>query len=242
MMFTSYAPYLSTELKGLKGRPDWKGRWEPAIRETTVGRPLPYIYHPSTSGTALHHAFHIASFEDRTRDSVEQMDFVLEFGAGYGSMCRVMFNLGFRGTYVCFDLAPCSALQRYYLKTVGLPVVGPSELKKDGSPAIVCISTYDDLKRLLTNVSDETRSMFIATWSLGESPIAQRDRILPLLSRFRSFLFAYYHRFGEVDNVEFFDTWQATQRNVEWSGSPIEHMPGNTYLMGRRSRRADTSA
>jgi hypothetical protein len=231
-MFITFAPYISRELRYLKQLPDWKTRWRDAIREPAVGHPLPYVFHPTSTGTTIHHAYHLARFEERTGQRADETDLVFEFGSGYGSMCRLLFSLGFRGTYVCFDFPSCSAIQRYYLKTAGLPVVSGDEIK-NGAPAVVCVSDLDEVKKILGQ-AEGRRSMFVATWSLSESPISVRDRILPLIASFDRFLVAYYDRFGEVDNDEFFRNWQSRQSDVEWARSPVAHMPRNTYLFGAR--------
>ena len=95
----------------------------------------------------IHHAYHLAQFEEKTRTQVHEIDFVLEFGGGYGSMCRLFYNLGFRGRYVIFDLPSFSALQIYYLKTLDLPVQPINELKS--RTGIVCVSDNTVLKSIL---------------------------------------------------------------------------------------------
>jgi hypothetical protein len=45
---------------------------------------------------------------------VRGFDFVIEFGGGYGSLCRLFFNQQFKGQYVLFDLPPFSALQHFF--------------------------------------------------------------------------------------------------------------------------------
>ena len=47
-------------------------------------------------------------------------DVIVEFGGGYGSMCRLVRKLGFKGRYVIFDLRPILALQKYYLGLHGV--------------------------------------------------------------------------------------------------------------------------
>jgi hypothetical protein len=49
-------------------------------------------------------------------------DCIIEFGGGFGSMCRLVHALGFRGQHIIFDLPPVWALQRYYLRLHGIEV------------------------------------------------------------------------------------------------------------------------
>ena len=232
-MFVANAPYVSTELNYLKHRSNWKTRWEAAIKESSVGHPVAYLFYPTSSGNLIHHAYHVAQFEETTGAQVRDMDYVFEFGGGYGSMCRLFFNLGFHGKYIIFDLPLFSALQRYFLKTIGLPVHSVDTFRKSKA-GVVCLSDTQQLKALLTNHITASNSIFVATWSISESPIAIRDSVLPLISEFTSFLIAYQDRFGEVNNVDFFDSWKNTHGAVTWHGWRIEHIPGNNYLFGRR--------
>jgi hypothetical protein len=237
-MFVSFSRYTSTELKYLKHRPDWNTRWRPAIKESLVGHPMrygyhpiPYIFYPASSGNLIHHAYHVAQFEEKTKVQVHNIDYVFEFGGGYGSMCRLFYNLGFHGKYIVFDLPSFSELQRYFLRTLGLPVQSVTEFVKSRA-GIVCVSDIQQLITLLTDHSEARNTMFIATWSISESPISIRDSILPLTSEFQSFLIAYADTFGEVNNVDFFNNWKETIRNISWHSWRIEHIPGSVYLVG----------
>lgn len=238
-MFIDYARYISTELKHLKRLPDWIQRWHVAIKETSVGNPTPWIFYRGSSGNLIHHAYHLAKYEEIAKVEVHNMDYVFEFGGGYGSMCRLFYNLGFHGRYVIFDLPPFSALQRYYLKTIGYPVKSV-EVFEQSKSGIVCISDILQLQTLLSNRGDDAISMAIATWSLSETPIGIRSAVLPLLSDFQSYLIGYQDSFGEVNNVEYFNNWRRSTMNIMWKNWSIKHIPGNNYLVGSLSKDGTT--
>lgn len=231
-MFIADARYVSTELKYLKHRPDWNSRYRAAIKESPVGHPIPYAFYPVSSGNLIHHAYHVLQFEEQTKVQVHNIDLVFEFGGGYGSMCRLFCNLGFQGRYIIFDLPSFSALQRYYLKTLGLPVKSVTEFAKSKT-GIVCVSDIQELRALLADHIKADNTMFVATWSISESPISIRDSVLTLISEFKLFLIAYQDKFGEVDNVDFFNSWKGINRSVAWRDWRIEHIPGNNYLVGK---------
>jgi hypothetical protein len=230
-MFVATAHFVRTELTFLKKRSNWKQRWKAAITESWVGHPRPYPFHPSSSGNLIHHAYHVAQFEQATGIDVAMLDFVLEFGGGYGSMCRLFHKLGFKGTYVIFDLAPFSALQTYYLKALGLPVLNAHEAANN-HPGIRCVVERERLAAIVAQRQLAANTLFLATWSLSEAPVSVRDGILPLVSDFHSFLLAYQDRFGEVDNTQFFEKWKSTLSRVAWHHWQIPHLSGNSYLMG----------
>lgn len=231
-MFVANAKYISTELKYLKNHSNWR-RWQMALKESPAGRPIPYPTCPFTSGNLIHHTYHVAQFEEKTKLQVQNLDYVFEFGGGYGNMCRLFFNLGFKGKYIIFDLPPFSALQKYYLKTVGVPIHSIETFDKS-KVGTICLSDLQQLVTILTHHIDGINSLFIATWSISETPIDIRNSILPLTSTFKSFLIAYQDKFGEVDNLAFFNKWRNICNNVNWNCWPIEHITGNNYLIGYR--------
>lgn len=230
-MFIAFARYISIELKYLKQRADWRTRWRSAIHESSVGRPIPYLFYPSSSANLIHHAYHVAQFENETNIPVDTMAYVVEFGGGYGSMCRLFYNLGFHGTYVIFDLPAVAALQRYYLDSLGAPVLTGTQVTKAGA-GIVCLSDMRALREVVTDRVKAGRAMFIATWSLSEAPIHIREAVLSLTNEFEAFLISYQDGFGEVNNSEFFSNWKEGMKTIRWHSWRINHIPGSTYLVG----------
>jgi hypothetical protein len=231
-MFAGNAPYAWPELRFLRSLPDWKATVAPAIRESRVGHPVPYAFYPASSGNLIHHAYHLARFEEATRSRIGDVASVVEFGGGYGSMCRLFFNRGFRGKYIILDLPPFSALQTYYLRTLGLPVV-PVGAFGNADAEVACVSEVEQIRPLLPGHPWE-RSIFLATWSLSEIPVAARNSVLPLVRASSSVLIGYQERFEEVDNSGYFKRWQEVDGSVDWCSLPIAHLPGNNYLFGVR--------
>jgi len=232
-MFVKYATYITPELNYLKKRPDWGSRWSGAIEECPAGHPVPYCLYPKSSANLIHHAYHLAKFEEKTGVGVNDINFIFEFGGGYGSMCRLLYNLGFGGNYVLFDLPPFSALQQFFLKSIGARVHSFDSFKK-GENGAICISNLQQLRKILSDRIEASNSMFIATWSISEAPISIRNSISPLVSPFDEFLITYQHQFREVNNVVFFGNWKSSQGAIEWYEWEIEHIPENRYLVGKR--------
>lgn len=236
-MFAKYPDYAIPELACLKAQESWRSRWMPAIEESPVGHPLPYYRYPKSSANLIHHAYHLAQFETRTQIHVAQADLVFEFGGGYGSMCRLVHKLGFRGRYVIFDLPGLSELQQFYLQSLGLRTHSLSSWSS-AQNGILCTSDKSELTAALGEAGPHSRNrLFIATWSLSESPVALRDELAPLFHSFDLFLIAYQHRFCEVDNRAFFTQWKREQEGVVWQEWEIDHMAASSYLIGRRQSR-----
>jgi len=81
-MFVAYAPYIAMELKYLKSLSDWKTRWRPAIRETSVGRPIPCLFYPISSCNLIHQAYSLSKYEKNVGHLVSDMELIFEFGGG----------------------------------------------------------------------------------------------------------------------------------------------------------------
>jgi len=230
-MFVGNRSYIDSELAYLMRRPDWKSVWEDVIREDPEGDPKPYKGYRRSSGNRIHQSYHLARFEQETGLPVGRFPLIIEFGGGYGSLCRLAHKLGFRGQYLLFDLPEFVALQKYYLGSLEMPLVGPGDLAP-GKPGILCTSDLEPLGSVTRQ--EAHRGLFVATWSLSETAPALRERILtlPAVDGAGAYLIAYQSDFGGVDNTRFFDLWRETKTGIRWTHSEIAHMPGNYYLFG----------
>jgi hypothetical protein len=233
-MFLAFSTYAVKELSYLKRRKDWDLRWKSVLRESPVGQPAPFLLYPRTSANLIHDAYNLCAFEEATGRVPERFHYILEFGGGYGSMCRLLFNLGFDGRYVIYDLPPFSSLQSYYLNSLGIPVLSGKSLARD-EKGVALVSTEEDLLRSAEPFKKQ-ESLFIAAWSISETSIDVRRRFLSYAAECDAFLIAYQRQFGEVDNCGFFDKWQEeTSATIEWRKIPIRHIPGDHhYLFGTR--------
>jgi len=230
-MFVASAKYIPVELKYLKERENWVTRWESAINESCAGHPPPYAFYPKSSGNLIHQAYHLAVFEANTEENVLDIDLVVEFGGGYGSMCRLFFNLGYKGKYIIYDLEPFSFLQKFYLKLINIPVL-TTENFKSSEKGVLLLSDLLQLENALDGVN-KFRAMFLATWSISETPLDIRRSFTPLISEFGSYLIAYQDTFGEVNNIEYFDEWKKRRSDINWVNYPIEQISGSSYLIGK---------
>jgi len=228
-MFVSNPRYVAEELRFLKSRPDWNSRWKSGLLESPIGRPRPYPRYPKSSGNLIHHAYSVARFEEFAGIRVDALGLVYEFGGGYGSMTRLFRQLGFAGKYLIQDLPGFSALQNFYLGSLGY--MGPDE------STLACVSDFEGLGQKLEEWRDDKPKLFLATWSLSESPLVVRSQVLDALSDFDYLLVAFQHSFEDIDNPQYFRTWQdrfAGQLDI--TIKEIEHLPGNSYLFASRKQ------
>src|SRR6266852_6257680 len=205
-MFLAFSPYAVRELIHLKRQNNWNSRWKEALQESPVGRPAPFLLYPQTSANLIHDAYNLHAFQEATGLFPEQFHNILEFGGGYGSMCRLLFNLGFDGRYVIYDLQPFSDLQSYYLKSVGIPVLRKNSFTRS-EKGVALVSDEEDLLRSAEPFTKQ-ESLFIAAWSISETSLDVRRRFLPYAAECDAFLIAFQEQFGEMNNCQFFDRWQ----------------------------------
>jgi hypothetical protein len=220
-MAVRHSPITPLELTALQALPDWDSRWKPALRESEAGRPFRYDGFPDSSEPLIQTGYALSQLEALAGRPVAEWDAVIEFGGGFGSLCRLMHRLGFRGRYVIFDLPPFTLLQRYFLRSAGI--------LRDGDERISLTSDLPTLERYAAELRPDAWSMFVACWSLSETPLALRERIRPLVERIGRYAIAYQERYGEVDNVHFFaHRWLAGAR----SARRIAHRDSDHLLVG----------
>jgi len=136
-------------------------------------------------------------------------------------MARVMLSLGFPGAYHVHDLPEFGLLQRWYLRSLD-----------EESAARV---SFGDRLDAVPSREEAGQSVFVATWSLSETPVAVREQWRPVLDRCSSFLMAYQETFEGIDNRAWFDAFAASRPDVRWTHHEIPHIPGNYYLLGTRA-------
>jgi hypothetical protein len=234
-MFVGNRPFVASELSFLMKRPDWKSVWEEVIREDPAGDPKPYKGYRQSSGNRIHQAYHLCRFQEETGLPMHRFPLIVEFGGGYGSMCRLVHKLGFRGQYIIYDLPEFVALQKFYLGLLDMPLIEANDASSGGQ-GILCTSDLAVLGSV--NPQETQNSLFIATWSLSETDLAFRERImsLPAIGGAAAYLIAYQRDFEGVDNPRFFDAWREKMGTVSWLHSEISHMTGNYYLFGRTGK------
>ena len=219
----------------LRRSPDWHSVWRPALRHPRFGHPPPFVPMLSTNAMAVEHASHLFRYHRAFDAYPHDSSCVVEFGGGFGSMCRLIRAMGFRGQYVIFDLPPVLALQRYYLGLHGITAgYGPE------AEVWLC----PDLDRITAWLAEGggKRASLMSTWALSEMPMPLRRRIEALfrMDVARNALLAYQPSFEGVDNIGYFrelmggsgDRWHWTEAPVDPLDQPARAWD-SLYLFGR---------
>jgi len=219
----SLAPrYLSY----LRAAPRFTATLQQALSESPVGQPLVNPYYPWSSPLLVQHGYHLVRLLEATDFDLARISLVTDFGGGYGSFCRLLRNLGYRNRYLICDLPVMCALQRFYLRNV---FPGP-----DGAaPENVHWVSGDMQATLRRETAQAGPSLFVATWSLSESPLAVRNEIAPALPGYTYVLCAYQRSFGSHDNQEYFTALLRSLPQFEWLHAECPVYRNNFYLIGR---------
>ena len=220
--FLRWAPIIETMSAGARKcefdylvNNNWD-KWSSAVKETWVGNPMKYKYYQKSSGNFIHTAYNLSRLIDHYKLDIKQSDKITEFGGGYGCMAKLVNNLGFRGKYVVFDIPEFLALQKYYLRSSNT----------DGNFYFI-----NQTERL----DDSGPDIFIATWSLSESPLELRDEFLKKIGKPKYVLVAYQANFEAIDNMKYFQEYTKNNQDYDWVNYEISHLPQNYYLVGKKN-------
>lgn len=191
--------------------------WKGALEEDSFGKPTPYSLYPKGSGNLLFHAYSLLQLANFISEfNVKNLKSIYEFGGGYGSFCRMLHKMGFVGEYTIYDLPVFSKLQGIFLKNVGLA---------------------DKKISLISDWPEETEinaDLFVAMWSISESPIELRDKILSMVKS-KYILITYREEWLGFDNVTYFKKFKEDRLNYTWIDYTISYLPTDHYLLGKKN-------
>jgi hypothetical protein len=116
-----------------------------------IEQEIPHVVRHQTlrNTTTVHHLYHLARWEQETGCDVRDLDTIVEWGGGFGSMARLCMRRNPRLHYSIIDLPLMSEIQRHYL--------GIWDLDRR-------FSAYTPPEAALLQ-----GSLFISTWALDES-------------------------------------------------------------------------
>jgi hypothetical protein len=220
------------ELKFLKLSPNWL-KIKIALKEAPAGNPRPFPGMLSSSGNCIHNAYVLEKFLSFFNLDIGKARRIVEFGGGYGSLCRLIYNLGFTGQYVIYDIPEFSLLQEYFLKSWNENISLSLEPIAKNRQGIALLSDLKVMQKQLENFNTAP-DIFIATWSLSESPVDLRERILGLVGGSGYIFIAFKDTFSNVNNLDYFKRFAESNSNYDWRQEEIKHLPGNFLLAGKR--------
>ena len=144
-----------------------------------------------------------------------------------------MRTAGFSGLHIIYDLPHVSSIQRLYLTLSGFTEVSAQDMSQREEHGFCLIvdenldSTFNFLK------SSNIRVGFVATWSLSESPMSVRERILPRFCHVcERYLIAFQPFWEGIDNVDYFSAFATFRPELNWfkEEMPRAVPPASWYL------------
>ena len=225
MMFVSAGgEWLRQEISSLEGQFQ-KADLLRLLREDPVGSPILASLRYATSHNAVHHLYHLARYQSRTKASAADTRTVIEWGGGYGSQARMFLRLNpAEVTYVIVDLPLLTSLQSLYLSVVVGPewvhvVDSPAASVQHGKVNLVPVSLLDS--------QELSGDLFISTWALSESSDYAQDYVAENeWFGCRRLLLAYQ---DSTPDYPFADRLGRIAQAGGAMVEPISFLPGNYY-------------
>jgi hypothetical protein len=158
------------------------------------------------TGTSIQQAWYLYQWETFSGQSVDDLDWIHEFGGGYGAMALLCRRLGYDRPYTIQDFAELHMLQEYFLSKHGIDdveSVGPAPLK----------------------ISPD---LYIALFSMSE--VAPDERDIPNAN---NYLIGYQPEWGTWDNSKWFLNWRAGLGDkYRWRDYENPHFTNHRVLVG----------
>ena len=191
MFFVHNRLFILKELLELKKDKNWI-LYKKLIEEDNVGNPVRYFLYPKSSGNRINHIYHLSVLTKEFNINLKKLNNVFEFGGGYGCMARIFSKINKRTVFTCFDTSIVNLLQYYYLKQNNLDV-GFSKKNK--------FHLISNIKKINTRYSN---SLFIANWSLSETPINFRKKFIKSIKNSKLILISFQESFENINNLKYF--------------------------------------
>ena len=182
--------FIFKELQYLKKKLDWLF-YKKLLNENNVGDPIRYFLYPKSSGNRINHVFHLAILKENTDIKFKKIKNVFEFGAGYGCMADIFSKINKKINYRIFDTKPVNLLQYYYLKHNNLDA-GFQKGKK-----FYLSSKFENTR--------EKIDLFLANWSLSETPIKFRNKFYHKITNSKYILICFQETFENINNLKYFN-------------------------------------
>jgi len=190
MFFVHNRIFIYKELLELKRDKIWFF-YKRLIKEDHIGNPVRFFLYPDSSGNMINHVFHLKILVDAFKLNLKtDIKKIFEFGSGYGCMAKIYYKINNNFNFTCFDTDLVNLLQYYYLKHSDLDV-GFIEKKK--------IFLTSDIRKI-----KKKYDLFIANWSLSETPINFRNKFVNCILNSRYILISFQEKFEDINNLEYF--------------------------------------
>lgn len=224
-MFVDNPPYINEEIEYLE-RKIHKHLLIYLLKENFFGKPHIVNQEYETSGNTIHHLYHITNYIDKTAIDFNGPKILLEWGAGYGNMAKLLKKINNNLTYILVDTNIFSCLQWLYLSVV----LGQNEVvfvNKDSKR--IERNKVNILPISVLNNLDIKIDFFISTWGISESS-QESQKYLSSKNFYNAkhFLVAYQ---AKSDKFPFADNIKNLIADDFLYHEKINVLPGNNYYL-----------
>jgi len=169
------------------GGPKKMMEWIKDSKNGIKGEPVPAPGAP-LSFEHVQHAGVLLSLEKTLGMQMSQVRTIVEYGPGTGSFARQFRDLGFTGQHVTYDIPVQLLAQKFWNQNRGIMSCKVPECfaKQDAANGMIWQTEgVEDLRSALMKLPPATTQqpgVFMATYSLSESPVRIRDRVLDVIA------------------------------------------------------------
>jgi len=200
MFFVHNRLFIYYELKELKKNLSFWNKYKKLLSECSFGNPIRYFLYPSSSGNVINHVYHLSLLYRYFDIPLKKIDFVFEFGGGYGCNANIFYKLNKKVKYIIYDTFLVSLLQFYYLNTINVKTL----FNNINTPKkISLISEFAFLKKI--NFTKYKQKLFVANWSLSETPLLFRINFYKIIYNADYVLISFQEKFENINNLKYFN-------------------------------------
>ena len=229
MFFVHNRFFLRSYLDEMKKNTKWNF-WKNLLIESNIGNPVRYFLNPFTSGNKIFQTYHLKKYTDYLEFGLNNFHTIVEFGGGYGNMAYTFKKINKKCKYIIFDTPEVNLLQFYYLKRNNIDV--SFDYKKKNN--VILISSIKQLNKIINNTKNK-KKLFIANWSLSETPLVFREKFKFIFKNFDFQLISFQKTFENINNLKYFQKFNSDNLKINRKSIivPINKLKNNYYLFSR---------
>ena len=159
--------------------------WKDKLNETQL-KPNSHVIFNESSTNNLHHAYSLQILMEETGYKLFEFDDVIEFGGGYGNVCRLFKIWKHNKSYYLYDILELTQIQKYYLEENRI------------INGVYYKTGFDVIESI------EGNSLFLGMWSISETPMEERAKLLENLGFYKckNIFLAMAKVFGSENNED----------------------------------------
>jgi putative sugar O-methyltransferase len=221
------AKYIYYEYYKLLKNRHFLNNLKETLRCNNFGNPKTFplnLISTELNSNMIHQGYHLLKLIQETNLDISEIDNIYEFGGGYGALCKIVHNSGFKGNYYIYDLPLMSAIQKFWI----------SNSKFSEKKSILLTNNTDELEEIGNKIKNK-KNLFISNWAISETPLELRYKFNSFFKKFDYLSFAFQDKFQEVDNLSYIKELKKelmNTSNIFLFDKKIEHIKNSCYVYG----------